>query len=792
MKMFSRLLLIAVLFIANIASADYTISGNGSFAGSVGVQMPITDIQIAGSGTEPIPVKLLVTNGTLSMTATSGLTFTGGSTGSALYFSGTQANLNAALATLRYLRGGVGSDTLEVSLVPQGEVFFTDNGHLYEYVSGTMDWNAARTAAAARTKYGATGYLATITSAAENAFVTARLSNGGWMGASDSAVEGVWRWVTGPESISGSSQFWNGGIGGSVTAPYNYAAWNGSEPNDSGSNEDCAQYLSGGSGMWNDLPCSGTTQPGYVVEYGGTTTPSLPTVVGRNVSITTTAAPTISIITPADNATNITTSADLVIQFSAAMYPSTGNITIRKSSDDSIFETIDVASTTQVTGSSTNTITLNPNGTLAEGTGYYVLIPNTAFRNVSSTFFGGISATTTWNFTTGDFTAPSLVDVTATSTASTSSTIIWTTVEDSSTRLWHGLTSAVSTSTTETDTSPRASSHSVALTGLIPCTTYFYQAVSRDAALNTSSSSINSFTTTGCIASSTPTSATSTTIDTSSSGTSTLTTASSTFTVNTTPAVYASSSSFVIQIRALPDTDVLAAIGTPSGVNQVGDIVFDVKAIVGTSTVLDSFDAPVTITYQYTEDDINGLNEASLWLYHYANGAWSALDNCVLDTDANVITCTAPHFSIFSLFGSVPAAASTNRASVGPMGGGGSVQEQVSYLSQMGKNAEAENLKKQWPNLFAVAPTTVAKSGPMVLSRNLQKGMSGADVGNLQGILIKLNLGSAAQKLKSVGVTGYFGAVTQAAVVEFQIKNKITPAKGYFGPVTRKAIEKVW
>ncbi len=268
-----------VLWPKHTAASGETISGGAAVVGAPSTQIPISDLQIVTTGNPTIPVKLRVTSGTLSMTTTTGLTFDGSSTGSTIYFSGTLSNLNAALATLRYTRSGTGTDTLEMSLVSSGEVFFPDNNHLYEYVSASLDWNGAKTAAEARSKYGATGYLATITSASENSFVAARLLNQGWMGASDAAAEGSWRWVTGPES---GTLFWTGASGGSV-ASGQYASWNSGEPNDSGGNEDCAQYLVGG-GLWNDLPCSGTSLPGYVVEYGAPG--NLPSVASKNVSIT--------------------------------------------------------------------------------------------------------------------------------------------------------------------------------------------------------------------------------------------------------------------------------------------------------------------------------------------------------------------------------------------------------------------------------------------------------------------------------------------------------------------------
>jgi hypothetical protein len=110
---------------------------------------------------------------------------------------------------------------------------------------------------------------------------------------------------------------------------------------------------------------------------------------------------------PADNAININGSANLVMRFNRTVQGSTGSIIIKKTSDDSIVETI-AASGSKVTGSGTRILTINPSTTLADNTSYYVQVQPNAIRSGSGTFYAGISDTTSWNFTTGDFTAPAI------------------------------------------------------------------------------------------------------------------------------------------------------------------------------------------------------------------------------------------------------------------------------------------------------------------------------------------------------------------------------------------------
>jgi methionine-rich copper-binding protein CopC len=117
--------------------------------------------------------------------------------------------------------------------------------------------------------------------------------------------------------------------------------------------------------------------------------------------------PNLSSSVPADNATSVSESANIVLNFSESVDVETGNITIKKTSDDSTVETIDVTSG-QVTGTGTSQITVNPSVTLDSSTEYYVLIDATAFDDSSSNSYAGISSTTALSFTTGDNILPTL------------------------------------------------------------------------------------------------------------------------------------------------------------------------------------------------------------------------------------------------------------------------------------------------------------------------------------------------------------------------------------------------
>ena len=164
----------------------------------------------------------------------------------------------------------------EISFIA-GQVFYnTLTDHFYEFVTQSGNWPQAKTSAEQRSYFGKVGYLATMQSAAENNFIWKIMSSDAWFGASDnftfvnaakgftafasqSAVEGKWHWISGPEA---GTQF-----SGSGSLSGQYSNWNPGEPNNS-RGEHSGQFYSGQQGRWNDLGQTGVL-PGYLVEYGG-------------------------------------------------------------------------------------------------------------------------------------------------------------------------------------------------------------------------------------------------------------------------------------------------------------------------------------------------------------------------------------------------------------------------------------------------------------------------------------------------------------------------------------------
>jgi hypothetical protein len=412
--------------------------------------------------------------------------------------------------------------------------------------------------------------------------------------------------------------------------------------------------------------------------------------------------------------------------------------------------------------------------------------------------------------------APDIEDVIVTP-SDTSATITWeTNAVRSSSQVFYSISNSYYANTPEYDTETLVHNHSVTISELLPCTTYYFKLRSVGVYDNVFNTSAETFTTTGCSAGSTPDEKIIARVDSTAVATTTLaiTEGSKSFTVVTPENFSTASTTIVIQIKSLDKEAVLGAIGVPNNLTSAGSIVFDVKALINSTTTLDSFDIPVTITYTYSDADIAGIDESSLVMYHYHDSTWSRLDNCSVNTATNTITCNAPHFSIFSLFG-------TPTASAAPVTGG-SAGGGTSFGCTDPSAANYERFVASNPSMCiyrnangtltgnvtggavrvtnngvgmgtgSVASST-ATSSPLFgyrFTRTLQKGTVGADVLELQKLLNLLGFTVATTGPGSKGKeTTRFGPATQSALIKFQKARNITPAIGIFGPITRASIQ---
>jgi hypothetical protein len=101
--------------------------------------------------------------------------------------------------------------------------------------AGAGTFAHASTATAGLSVNSSPGHLVVITSEEECAFLSAQSLTKGFIGASDRAEEGVFRWITGPE------------IGSIVSQTF----WNSAGPDNSATCGDCVEFKD----KWSDVDC---------------------------------------------------------------------------------------------------------------------------------------------------------------------------------------------------------------------------------------------------------------------------------------------------------------------------------------------------------------------------------------------------------------------------------------------------------------------------------------------------------------------------------------------------------
>jgi hypothetical protein len=211
-----------------------------------------------------------VLNTTTGLTAASGFTLSGNKT--RLVVTGTMANINTSLASLKVNTGSViGNIRLSVAATVNPVGFFYNgvNGHFYKPISNGTTYTGARAASLLTTFKGQTGYLVTITSESENAFIFSNVPQQNiWFAATDEVRDGTWVIDAGPEkgTVMKTS---NGQFTGNIPGVYNN--WASGEPNGHNGSENYAVTNWNGQPTWNDL--SNNWNNPYIIEYGTWTNP---------------------------------------------------------------------------------------------------------------------------------------------------------------------------------------------------------------------------------------------------------------------------------------------------------------------------------------------------------------------------------------------------------------------------------------------------------------------------------------------------------------------------------------
>lgn len=118
-----------------------------------------------------------------------------------------------------------------------------------------------------------------------------------------------------------------------------------------------------------------------------------------NITVTDPNPPLVATYSPANNTTGITTNTSLVLTFNEEIKKGTGYIYLKKSSDNSVIEKIDVTGTS-VSISNQNVLTIVPSVSMPSSSDIYVQLDAGVVTDLSNNAFAGISTNNTWKFKT--------------------------------------------------------------------------------------------------------------------------------------------------------------------------------------------------------------------------------------------------------------------------------------------------------------------------------------------------------------------------------------------------------
>ncbi|MBI2120255.1 MAG: Ig-like domain-containing protein [Parcubacteria group bacterium] len=193
--------------------------------------------------------------------------------------------------------------------------------------------------------------------------------------------------------------------------------------------------------------------------------------------------PVIVDFTPKKNAFGVASTTVISMTFDEYLLIQGGTIVIKKSSDNSIFDTIPVTSS-RVTLTAQRILSLQPHALFQEGASYYIELPAGMVHDFAGNAFSGLSGSSGWKFTIEDNTPPAIINISVILDANTA-TVSWNTDEPALSIFFWGTTTAYFTGS---GLDPEYSTTHMAVFGdLSPESLYSYNIAAKDSLGNTRS-----------------------------------------------------------------------------------------------------------------------------------------------------------------------------------------------------------------------------------------------------------------------------------------------------------------
>lgn len=345
-------------------------------------------------------------------------------------------------------------------------------------------------------------------------------------------------------------------------------------------------------------------------------------------------------------------------------------------------------------------------------------------------------ATSTSVSVTVDNTAPTISSI-GSSTTSSTATVTWNTTADSSnSKVSYGTTSGVYT---VSSSSPSVvTSHSISISGLSDSTRYYFVAVSRDVAGNTSTSSERSFVT---------------------------------------------SSAGDVTAPTILGIDSTKSNGTYGPGTIIPITVTFSEEVTSTGDVTLVLDTGRTCVFSVTNSSVGSCNYTALGGDNSSDLTVASISGTVRDGSDNLMTSFTPATNLSS---NKDIVISSTLISSG--GGGGGSSGGGSILAVQTQNIPT-TLNPTITNPVALDTKNAPIITNQTFTRTLVFATRGNDVKTLQQFLNTHGFPVAPSGVGSKGKeTTLFGNATRNALIAYQKAKGIKPAIGIFGPITRKAI----